>query len=516
MSGAERTPAWNLSDLLHGLVADSDRYAGIAVNDLALDSRQVSQGSVFVALKGNEQHGLEFAEKAIEQGAVALLWEADPAWEKKTFAVPAVAINNLREKLGVIADRFFGQPSRQVNVVGVTGTDGKSTVSHFVADALNACGKKAAVIGTLGVGIPGQLVSTGLTTPDVISVHRTLADFARQGIAFAIMEVSSHALDQQRVAGVRFTVAVLTNLSRDHLDYHKTLQAYAAAKEKLFAWDSLKAAVVNVDDAFGQQLVNKVLNKQASTRLITYQFATIADPDSMCGGGIECLQATNPHYLANGIQTDIVYQSATDDSTKKSVSAQVLGEFNIYNLLAATGCLMAIDLSFEQAIDCVQQVKAVPGRMEKVSTDNQALVVVDYAHTPGALKAALQATRVHTSHRLVCVLGCGGDRDRGKRPQMAKIAEQYADMVVLTDDNPRSEMPFQIMHDMIEGLEKPEHVAVEHDRRKAIRFAVNAVLPGDAVLIAGKGHETVQIVGNEKLPFDDRLEAAAALRECAA
>jgi len=329
--------------------------------------------------------------------------------------------------------------------------------------------------------------------------------------------VSSHALDQQRVAGVRFAVAVLTNLGRDHLDYHKTLEAYAAAKAKLFALPGLQSIVVNQDDKFGEQIMQTWLNQSAKTRLITYTLNKQAETTSTENSShpFECLQAENPQYLNKGIQADIIYRSAKGEETSASLTAKVLGEFNVYNLLAASGCLMGLGMPFAEAMSCVQQVKGVPGRMQKVSGQNQALVVVDFAHTPGALKAALQAIRAHTTQRVVCVFGCGGDRDRGKRPLMAQVAEQYADMVVLTDDNPRTEMPYQIMQDMISGLQKPEHVAMEHNRAKAIRFAVNAVEPGDAVLIAGKGHETVQIVGSEKIPFDDCLEAVAALQECA-
>ncbi len=520
------TAPMTLSELLAGLTADGEEHADIVITDLVLDSRDVTEGSLFIALKGVQKHGLEFAVSAIDKGAAAIVWENDDAWGAAEYSVPVIAVDALREKLGVMANRFFGDPSASVTVVGVTGTDGKSTVSHFVADALNACGNKAAVIGTLGVGIPGELQATGLTTPDVMSVHRLLAQFKQQGIQYAVMEVSSHALDQQRVAGVRFAVALLTNLGRDHLDYHETMEAYAAAKATLFYKEGLQAVVLNQDDGFGKQLIGECAKDHSAARLITYSTqnttqqkkntAQMTDQNhtaATCKPSAECLLATTPQYLDSGIRTTIRYQKAGAEVVTETVSAPVLGEFNVYNLLAATGCLMGLGLSFKTATEAVQQVKGVPGRMEKVSAADEALVVVDYAHTPGALEAALKAVRHHVRYRVVCVFGCGGDRDKGKRPMMAKVAEQYADMVVLTDDNPRSEMPFQIMHDMIRGLERPEHVAVEHNRAKAIRFAVNAAQPGDAVLIAGKGHETVQIVGSEKYPFDDRLEAMAALRE---
>jgi UDP-N-acetylmuramoyl-L-alanyl-D-glutamate--2,6-diaminopimelate ligase len=334
--------------------------------------------------------------------------------------------------------------------------------------------------------------------------------------------VSSHALDQHRVAGVRFDVAMLTNLGRDHLDYHETLAAYGDAKAKLFDWEGLKTIVLNHDDEFGKGLEKKFKDKKSKDKksvdkknveILSYcvvdQVSEVVSSVSEDDVSAEYLTAVNPQYSASGIQADFHFKGDTE-----VMSAPVLGKFNIYNLLAATGCLMGLGQSFSEAVNCIKQVKTVPGRMEKVSTpEDRSLVVVDFAHTPGALEAALKAMREHTPSRLVCVFGCGGDRDRGKRPMMAQVAEQYADMVVLTDDNPRSEMPFQIMHDMIEGLENPEHVAMEHDRAKAIRFAVGAIEQGDSVLIAVKGHETVQIVGDEKHPFDDRDQARAALKE---
>ncbi len=353
----------------------------------------------------------------------------------------------------------------------------------------------------------------------MISVHRILAEFKQQGIKDVVMEVSSHALDQHRVAGVRFDVVMLTNLGRDHLDYHETLAAYGDAKAKLFAWQGVKAIVLNHDDEFGRELADKI-NKQQDSKsaedrvelinyCVAYENAISAEYLTAKALIAKTLIAVAPKYSASGIQADFYFKGDTE-----AMSAPVLGEFNVYNLLAATGCLMGLGMSFAAAVECIKQVKTVPGRMEKVSTrEDRSLVVVDYAHTPGALEAALKAIRVHTPSRVVCVFGCGGDRDRGKRPLMARVAEQYSNMVVMTDDNPRSEMPFQIMNDMIEGLENPEHVAIEHDRAKAIRFAIGAVEQGDSVLIAGKGHETVQLVGDEKIPFDDREQARVALNE---
>ncbi len=394
-------------------------------------------------------------------------------------------------------------------MVGVTGTDGKTSVSHFVAEALNAGAHShaggTAVIGTLGIGLPGELQPATHTTPDALTVHSLLRELRDDGFTSVAMEVSSHALDQGRVNGIRFDVAVLTNLTRDHLDYHGTVEAYAEAKRKLFHWPDLQAVVLNLDDAFGRRLAEELAAKPV--HIIGYGVGKVDDYP------VGTLVATDPVFDHGGIRATIV-----GGQGEGILQAPVLGQFNLHNLLAALGVLLAKGLALADALQRLQQVVVVPGRMERVTsaTLSECLVVVDYAHTPGALEQVLKAVRVHTRGRLLCVFGCGGDRDRGKRPLMAKMAESGADVVIVTDDNPRSENPQQIFEDIMQGIHNKAGVTFEHDRNKAIRLAIGQAQPGDTVLIAGKGHETVQILANGTVPFDDRIQAALALQECAA
>ncbi|MEZ5451939.1 MAG: UDP-N-acetylmuramoyl-L-alanyl-D-glutamate--2,6-diaminopimelate ligase [Thiothrix sp.] len=496
------TPAMSLRTLLAGIVESAP---DMSVNGLTLDNRNVQPGMAFVALRGTRQHGLAYAEAAARVGAVAVLYEPEDGLQQPPLSVELTPVPSLREHLGVLADRFYSSPSAELFMVGVTGTDGKTSVSHFVAEALNADAHDAAVIGTLGIGLPGALQPATHTTPDALTVHGLLRKLRTAGFASVAMEVSSHALDQGRVNGVRFDVAVLTNLTRDHLDYHGTVQAYADAKRKLFHWPDLKAVVLNLDDDFGRQLQADLQGKPL--QVIGYG---VGDPASYPAGS---LVAVDPLFDHAGISATVVV-----GEQRGTLQAPVLGKFNLHNLLAALSVLLAKGVPFTDALQRLQQVRVVPGRMERIvaNSDDGKLVVVDYAHTPGALEQVLQAVRAHTRGRLLCVFGCGGDRDRGKRPLMAQKAESAADVVIVTDDNPRSEDSQQIFEDIMQGISNKSGVTFEHDRAKAIRLAIQQAQAGDTVLIAGKGHETVQILANGTVPFDDRIQAAQALQECAA
>ncbi|MEN9425284.1 MAG: hypothetical protein RL122_2667 [Pseudomonadota bacterium] len=495
----------SLRTLLAGIVTDAP---DIQITGLTLDNRHIQAGMAFVALRGTRQHGLAYAEAAVQAGAAVVLYEPEDGLQQPPLSVESVPVPALREQLGILADRFNASPSAELFMVGVTGTDGKTSVSHFVAEALNAAGADAsrtAVIGTLGIGLPGALQPATHTTPDALTVHTLLRDLQASGFGTVAMEVSSHALDQGRVNGIRFDVAVLTNLTRDHLDYHGTVEAYAEAKRKLFHWSDLKAVVLNVDDAFGRRLAAEVATQ--SLAIIGYGVGAVEDYPA------GTLVATDPIFDHSGICATVVYGQETG-----LLQAPVLGQFNLHNLLAALGVLLAKGVPFHAALQRLQAVWVVPGRMERVIVTplSDRLVVVDYAHTPGALQQVLKAVRVHTRGRLLCVFGCGGDRDRGKRPLMAKIAESDADVVVITDDNPRSENPQQIFEDIMQGIHNKASVTLEHDRAQAIRLAIRQAQPGDTVLIAGKGHETVQILAHGTVPFDDRLQAAQALQACGA
>ena len=488
-----------LSSLLGG-IADVPSSNDVAIFSMTQDSREVEVGCLFVALKGVQQHGMEYAERAEMLGAVAVVFESDESLEPVETNIPQFEIADLRESLGMIADRFYSSPSQSLQMVGITGTDGKTSVSHFMAQAINNC----AVIGTLGLGLLDDLEVATHTTPDVINVHKSLAAMKEQGIATVAMEVSSHALDQGRVAGVAFDVAVLTNLSRDHLDYHKTVEAYADAKEKLFHWSNLKAVVLNLDDEFGRKVAKKVSQTQT---VVGYG---VGKAENYPAGS---LMAIDTKFTVNGICAVVQY-----GSQKGQLAVSVLGRFNLSNLLASLGAMLGLGIAFNDAVSQLNKVQTVAGRMEKVGgvLSDSILTVVDFAHTPNALESVLKALREHLGNEasnLICVFGCGGDRDAGKRPLMAAVAEKYANVVIATDDNPRTESPELIMQDIVAGFENKEAVIVEHDRSVAIYKALKRAKSGDAVLIAGKGHETGQILATGTIPFNDREQVKQALQE---
>ena len=489
----------DLSVLLNGIAFVSQEQDCI-VSSVTQDSREAFDGCLFVALKGLHQHGLKFAEQVQEQGACAIIWESDENTSPQGLglSIPCIEVKNLRSYLGLIADRFYQSPSQSLNMIGITGTDGKTSVSHFLAQSMDDC----AVIGTIGIGKLDNLQKALYTTPDVLSVHKALAELKAQGIKTVAMEVSSHALDQDRVANVNFDVVVLTNLSRDHLDYHKTVEAYADAKAKLFSWDGIKGAVINMDDAFGQKIVKK------GGGGLTYSIT-----DSVADLSVS-LTASNAQFTDKGISATINYEAQ-----QAQLNTAVLGRFNLSNLLATLGTMLTLGMPLKDAVERVNKVHTVEGRMEKVSkgsNKDDVLVVVDFAHTPNALKTILKALREHATQSLICVFGCGGDRDAGKRPMMASIAEEFADRVIATDDNPRTEDPQKIMADIISGFKDPEKVVIEHDRATAIQIALKHAKAGDVVLIAGKGHEKVQILATGTIPFSDQEQANKVLQELAA
>ena len=495
-------PATQLSTLLRD-VATVPVESDCLVTQLTQDSRAVEKGGLFVALSGVQVHGLDYAKQAMQQGASAIIAEINDDKPLPALEIPVIGVPDLREKLGMIADRFYQSPSQKLNVVGITGTDGKTSVSHFIAQAI----KNSAVIGTIGIGAIDNLQQATHTTPDVINVHKTLAEMVQQGVETVAMEVSSHALDQGRVDGVAFNVAILTNLSRDHLDYHNTLQAYAAAKAKLFSWPGLDALVINLDDEFGQQIAASFAPKSVKSGGGVFIGYGIGHKDDYPEGS---LIAQNVQLTQQGLSADINYAGQSG-----KLEAAVLGRFNLSNLLASLGSLLALGYSLGDALAQLNQVHTVSGRMEKVPGASF-LTVVDYAHTPNALETVLSALREHTSNKLICVFGCGGDRDSGKRPLMAAVAEQQADVVIVTDDNPRTENPQKIMQDIVSGFSNPAAVIIEHDRAKAIKIALQQAGQGDAVLIAGKGHENVQILASGSKSFSDREQASKVLQELAA
>lgn len=470
---------------------DAGDAAAIAVNGLCLDSRRVGCGDAFVALRGLKHHGIEFAPAARARGASVVLAEA-PAPAQHVDSGITVWISNLAEKLSDLAAKFYNYPAATMRITGVTGTNGKTSVVQLLVQAWSYLGHAAASIGTLGAGMHGELASGERTTPDAISVQALLAEFSAHGAQEVLMEVSSHALVQRRVNAVPFRLAVFTNLSRDHLDYHGSMQAYAEAKARLFVWPTLETAVINIDDACGRDFASR-----------------LPDRVKCLGVGIESaaadVRAQNLRSHADGFDFDLHTPWG-----QAHVHTPLLGRFNVANLLAVAACLGASGVAFADLCAVLGRLEPIAGRMNRIGGGDQPLVVVDYSHTPQALEVALESLRPHTRGRLICVFGAGGERDIGKRPQMGAVVERLADSMIITDDNPRSEDGDVIVADIVKGLADKHGVRVIRDRADAIAAAINDAGSDDVVLLAGKGHETTQEDAAGKHPFND-IEVAAGL-----
>jgi UDP-N-acetylmuramoyl-L-alanyl-D-glutamate--2,6-diaminopimelate ligase len=467
-----------------------------APRGITSDSRKVAPGDAFAAFPGATADGRAFIADAIARGAGAVLWDTDRFAWKPEWQVPNVGVPELRRALGALADFIYGHPSQDLWLTGVTGTNGKTSCSQWIAQSFEACGRPSAVLGTLGHGMVGRLAPSANTTPDAAVLHQTLAALKAAGARTVAMEVSSIGLEQGRVNAVAFDVALFTNLSRDHLDYHGTMAAYGAAKAKLFRWPSLAAAVINVDDAFGQGLIDDARGR--GRKVLTYGLAS-AD-----------IAATAVTATPAGLAL-----SATTPWGRVEIDTSLVGEFNAYNLLGVLGVLLASDVPLTDAAAALAGVTPPPGRMQRFGGDGVPLVVVDYAHSPDALEKALLALKpaVAEGGSLVCVFGCGGDRDPGKRPEMGRAAASLATRIVVTSDNPRGEEPGVIAQGVMRGLAEAgfRRYHVELDRATAIRGAVTAARWGDVVLIAGKGHEDYQEAGGVRTPFSDAREVEAAL-----
>lgn len=463
---------------------------------IELDSRKVLSGDLFVALIGHQRDGREFIPQAIANGASAVLAQTELPEQHLTITtqhnVVIIHYYQLDKYLSQIADIFYQHPSQQLTLIGVTGTNGKTTVAQLLAQWVQLLGKTAAVMGTIGNGLYGKTVEAANTTGSAAEVQANLADFVQQGAEVAVMEVSSHGLVQHRVEALQFKTALFTNLSRDHLDYHHTMQAYAEAKFRLFNELNCENRIINADDEVGaawlQQLPEAV--------------AVSAEPERASSAVLshaQYLQATDIQYHDNG--ATIAFRSSWGDG---ELHSRLIGSFNVSNLLLVTATLLQLGYSLAKLCLTANQLNGVCGRMEMFSAPNRPMAIVDYAHTPDALQKALQAARLHCKGRLWCVFGCGGDRDRGKRPLMGAIAEQFADEVILTDDNPRSEDPSLILQDIAAGLKQAERANIVHGRELALQYALQQAQADDVVLIAGKGHEDYQIIGATKLHFSDR------------
>jgi UDP-N-acetylmuramoyl-L-alanyl-D-glutamate--2,6-diaminopimelate ligase len=474
-----------LGDLL-GTAAG--RYARVAITDLTLDSRTVRLGAAFVALRGGRDHGLKYAQQALDRGAAIVLYE--PGAGLGQPPQPSLAVPGLSARLGELARAFYATAAAPT-IVGVTGTNGKTTVAYLLAQALSRPRAPCAYVGTLGYGLPPALTAHGHTTPDCFTLHREIAELGAPRVA---MEVSSHALSQERIAGLEFHTAVFTNLTRDHLDEHGDLASYGGAKRKLFKLKGLSFAVLNADDAFAATIASSL--PAGCTLLRT----------SLRSSAVELSARLERSDLA-GVELDVSGRFGT-----ARLASKLIGAFNAENLLSALGALLAQGMTLPAACDALSAASPAPGRMEVLGgPPAKPWVVVDYAHTPDALQRVLTTLESAVSGELWCVFGCGGDRDRGKRPIMGAVAADLADHIVLTDDNPRSEDPQQIVADIRAGLREHPRVNVIHDRRAALHAAIGRAQPGDVVLVAGKGHEAEQLVGAERRSFSDRAAVAEIL-----
>ncbi len=485
MSAAARTPA------------------PLTIRRLATDSRAVRRGDTFLAWPGETQDGRRYIPQAIARGAANVLWDTAPGFRwRGGWRVPNRGVPQLRRRAGALANAVYDTPSERLWTIGITGTNGKTSCSQWLAQALTRAGQPCAAIGTLGYGAPGRLRPTPNTTPDAVWLHRTLAALERGGTQAVSLEVSSIGLDQDRVAGVAFDVALFTNLTRDHLDYHGTLARYRAAKARLFALPVLQTVVINTDDPFGRQLARRA--RARGIEVLAYGF-----------------RAGSQALAGSGLAADLkgVRFSVRTPWGRARIASPVLGRFNAANLLGVLGVLLASGIALRRSVRLLAGLTPVPGRMQMAGGGRRPLVVVDYAHTPDALAKALAALRelLPRGARLICVFGCGGDRDRGKRPLMGGIAARLADRVYVTSDNPRGEDPWAILLDIDRGIRRfREEVTFDPDRRRAIRCALADARRGDVVLIAGKGHESYQEIAGVRRAFSDFAIATAALKGVAA
>lgn len=474
----------------HSIVA-ALRALGVTPGRLTNDSRRVQRGDVFVAYPGERSDGRTYIERAVASGASAVLWEADGyAWPAH-LELPNIGVRGARAVAGEISSMVCGHPSRELWMVGVTGTNGKTSCSQWIAAALTRLGRRTAVIGTLGQGYPDALTTFGNTTPDAIALHPMLRQYHEEGAQCVAMEVSSHGLVQDRVAGAHFDVALFTNLTRDHLDYHGDMESYGEAKARLFQWPELGCAVINVDDEFGRRLVGRLARRD--THVITY---------GLTGGTV------SGHRL-DLTRFGLELQIETPWGGGRIVS-RLMGAYNAANLLGVLGVLLASGVPLQPALSVLGELIPVEGRMQTLGGADKPLVVVDYAHTPDALEQVLNALRAHSGGgQLACVFGCGGDRDPGKRPLMGAIAARLADRTIVTSDNPRSENPEEIIAQIVAGAGRAARTVV--DRAQAIAEAIAQAGAGDTVLIAGKGHERYQEIGADRFPFSDAQTARRCL-----
>ncbi|MCL1848329.1 MAG: UDP-N-acetylmuramoyl-L-alanyl-D-glutamate--2,6-diaminopimelate ligase [Clostridiales bacterium] len=494
-----------LKELTEGSVSICRWHSSIdweqEIKSVKADSRAIEPGDIFVAVKGEYHDGHQYAKQALQKGAVALIVE------DKGYCAdgePWILAKSSRDVYGVMAQNMAGKPSLMMNVIGVTGTNGKTTTAHMIAAILEEAGKRTSVLGTIYNRIGNQRFDAQLTTPDCGELADLFRQMAEAQTEYAVMEVSSHALDQSRVAGIEYDLAIFTNLSQDHLDYHQDLESYFGAKARLFSGlkpqgekKRKKVAVINLDDAAGERLMD-----YCSTPVITYGFGALCQ-----------LRAEEASLTASGIRYRLINGAETHE-----IKMHLHGRFNVYNSLAAIGAALVEGVDMETIKKALAEMPPVPGRFQQVEAPGAPLpfqVFVDYSHTPDSIEKCLSSAREICTGRIISVFGAGGHRDATKRPKMGEAAARLSDIAIVTSDNPRDEEPFAIMQDILEGMDSPSAIAeilTEPDRGKAIALAISKAKQGDMVLICGKGHEDYQIIGNDRLPFDDYTEAQKHMR----
>ena len=486
----------NLQDLLSGLVTE-ELIPAIEIGNLVLDSRELQKGDVFIAVAGTQAHGLDYLQNVLSLEPALILFEPTKKYSNiQTNGIPCLAIKDLNRHASLIAARYFNKPSAELKITAITGTNGKTTSAYLLAQLLSSQGVDVAIIGTTGAGRLNELKSSNLTTPDAINLQKKLYELKASGVKHVVMEASSHALDQNRLSAVEVNVAAFTNLTQDHLDYHADMSSYLKAKAKLFALDSLEHAVLNSDES-SLNILRK--NIKPAVKVITYS----------------CLNNSNADMTAKNIELNAL-QTKVEIVNKGSeyiFGTKLLGQFNVANLMLALSVMQAYGFDLDNLSTAVENLVAPSGRLERFGGMHTPTIVIDYAHTPDALEKALSTLKTISTDDLSAVFGCGGDRDKSKRAAMGAIAQKYAERIYLTDDNPRTESSLNIINDIKSGMQASSKIQIIPNRAEAIKTSISEARESDIILIAGKGHEDYQIIGNEKIAFSDQLHAQAALQE---
>jgi len=483
---------------LHELVTAMHRFRGLPkenpeITSIEVNSQEVEPGSLFICIEGHTVDGHDYVREAASNGAVAAVTQ-----KEVDVNIPTIKVRNSVRALAILANAFYGAPTSKLKMIGVTGTNGKTSVAHLIEAILQKSGQKTGLIGTIGMKIGNKAFKSQNTTPDALILQKMFHQMVEAKVETAVMEVSSHALHMGRVHGCQYDITVFTNLTQDHLDYHKTMDAYQRSKSLLFSqlgngfdYQNPKYAVLNVDDSATEEYI-------VATQAIVITYGIDKDAD---------IQARDIQVTGHGTAFTLIIHGM-----ERQVNMRLVGKFNVYNVLATIGVTLASGLDLDFIISAIGKLEGVPGRFELVDVDQDFTVIVDYAHTPDSLENVLRTVQEFAVGKVYCVVGCGGDRDRSKRPMMAKIASQLADVAILTSDNPRTEDPLMILQDMEAGIQG-EGYKVIVDRKEAITYAVDQAHAQDVILIAGKGHETYQIIGQDVLNFDDRVVASSAIKK---